>query len=200
MKRQTINLLLLMKKGKPFFISSQRNPPERSGKYTLPGPLVDLKTKILEYYSSIKERFDPHETVCTTLYFADDLVILHPQGIPEGESKRILEDFLYRSEKKHTVWMILDAILAMMGIPLAFLPGPNLFFYYPAARAVSHYFARRGVIRAKNLEKMSFAENASIDIMQENMSRPESVRPEIERLEEEYGFTHIERLIHLSGK
>ena len=199
MKKQTINLLLLKQKGKPFFIASQRNPPERSGKCTIPRPLVSLKIKILEYYSSIKERFDPHETVCTTLYFADHLVVLHPQGIPESESKKILEDFLYRSEKKHTVWMILDTILAVMGIPLAFLPGPNLFFYYPAARAVSHYFARRGVIRAKNLQKKSFAGNASIDIMQENMSCPESVRPEIERLEEEYGFTHVERLIHLSG-
>lgn len=195
MKREPIYLLLFLKSGKPFFIASQRKTPEWSGKHNVPGSLAGLKRKILNFYKDIKEHFDPQESVCSILHFADPLVIIHPQGISSSESEKIFDEFLFQAGKKHSFWLFIDVILALMGGLLTPLPGPNLFFFYPAARAISHYYARRGVNSAKDLQKKSFIPNAAIDIIQKNLTKPESVRSEIAELENNYGFSHVERLI-----
>ena len=200
MKKQKINLLLFMKKGKPFFISSQRNLPSLSEQGRLAGPAAGLKQKILGFYNQFKERFDPQETVCSTLHFANQLHIVHPQRISEQEAARILEDFLSKSRKKHSFWMIIDTILAMMGGILTPIPGPNLFFFYPAARAVSHYFARRGVLNAQALQEKGFTTNSLLDSIQDNIDNLEAVASEIDKLENKYGCIHIERLLNKGRK
>lgn len=196
MKKQKINLLLFMKRGKPFFISSQRDLPSLTGQGRIAGPAAGLKQKILGYYNQFKERFDPQENVCSTLYFASQLHVVHPQNLSESEAAQILDGFLASSRKKHSVWLVIDTILAMMGGVLTPLPGPNLFFFYPAARAISHYFARRGVIRAQALEEKNFTTNSLLDTIQGRSNHLETAAPEIAELEREFGCIHIERLLN----
>ena len=93
--------------------------------------------------------------------------------------------------------MVLDSILALMGGILTPLPGPNLFFFYPAARAVSHYFARKGINTAKALNKKDFTMNSLLDTIQENLTNLEIVENEIDKLEESFRCTHILHLLRL---
>lgn len=198
MEKQVIVLLLFIKKGKPFFIASQPEFTEKSGRSSLPEPVTRLKNKILEFYNKFKERFDPLENVCSTLRFAEEITLMHPGKIPENEARELFNEFLSRSGKKHIVWMFLDTILAMMGGILTPIPGPNLFFFYPAARAVSHYFAGKGVNTAKALEKNAFTANSLIDTIQENITSLETVGTEIDELENLSGCSHIQRLLSLT--
>jgi hypothetical protein len=186
-----------MKKGKPFFIASQPVFPERPGKSRLPEPLLRLKGQILEFYNKFKERFDPQEIVCSTLRFAEEITILHPESMGKDEAETKLSKFLSKSGKKHLVWLWIDGILAMMGGILTPLPGPNLFFFYPAARAISHYFAGKGVDTAKSLGRKTFTANPLLDTIQENITSLESVNAEIEKLENVSGCGHIQRLLSL---
>ena len=195
MEKQKIVLLLFIKKGKPFFIASQPVFPELPGKSALPEPLLRLKNKILEFYAKFKERFDPQENVCSTLRFADEITVLHPDSFTEIEAGKRLNEFLSSSGKKHLVWLCVDTILAMMGGILTPLPGPNLFFFYPAARAVSHYFAGKGVANAKALERKAFTANSLLDTIQENITSLESVSAEIDQLEKICGCGNIQRLL-----
>ncbi|MFH1964458.1 MAG: hypothetical protein ABIJ42_02850 [Acidobacteriota bacterium] len=195
MEKQTITLLLFIKKGRPFLIASQKKPSTRTGKSSFPEPAARLGSKILEFYNKFKENFDPQENVCSTLRYADRIVLVHPMSIPEGDSTEILEQFLNRSGKKHGIWMVLDSILALMGGILTPIPGPNLFFFYPAARAFSHYFARKGVNTANAIEEKDFTTNPLLDTIQNNITDLETVSAEINKLEEVCRCWHIQRLL-----
>ncbi len=197
MEKQTIFLLLFIKKGKPFFIASQPEFAEKTIRSSLPETVLRLKEKILEFYKKFKERFDPQENVCSVLRFSDRITIVHQESIPAAEAAKIFKNFLARSGKKHTVWMVLDSILALMGGILTPLPGPNLFFFYPAARAVSHYFARKGISTAKAINKKDFTVNFLLDTIQENLTNLETVENEIDKLEESFKCTHIMHLLRL---
>lgn len=195
MKKQTITLLLFIKKGRPFFIASQKKPSTHTGKSSFPEPVTRLGKKILEFYNKFKENFDPQENVCSTLRYADRIVLVHPMSIPEVDSAEILKQFFSRSGKKHGLWMVFDSILAIMGVILTPVPGPNLFFFYPAARAVSHYFARKGVNTANTIDRKDFTTNPLLDTIQDNITDLETVSAEITKLEEVCRCRHIQGLL-----
>ncbi len=195
MEKQTITLLLFLKKGNPFFIASQKILPKRSEHSIPTDKMSGLKDKILKFYNDFKEHFDPQENVCSTLHASNRIILVHPGNVTEIEAGRILEEFLVRSRKKHGIWMVIDIILSLMGGILTPLPGPNLFFFYPAARAVSHYFARRGVITALSLDKKDFTINPLLDTIQDNINDLDSVSVEIEELEKSCQCSHIQRLL-----
>lgn len=195
MEKQTITLLLFLKKGKPFFIASQRILPKRSERSISTDKVSVLKDRVLKFYNNFKEQFDPQENVCSTLNSANRIILVHPGNITENEAGRILREFLVRSRKKHGIWMIIDGVLALMGGVLTPLPGPNLFFFYPAARAVSHYFARSGVDTALDLDKKDFTINPLLDTIQDNINNLDKVTVEIEELEKSCLCSHIQRLL-----
>jgi hypothetical protein len=67
--------------------------------------------------------------------------------------------------------MAVDLAITMITIPLSPvlvpLPGPNILFYYPAARMISHFLARRGTLRGAALqaELTSTPEVAEIEVL-----------------------------------
>jgi len=195
MEKQTIPLLLFIKKGKPFFISSQKRLTKNTDKSSLPEPVLRPWRKILGFYANFKENFDPQENVCSTLRHADKIILVHPESITEVESKDIFTKFLNRSGKKHGIWMVINTILSLMGGILTPIPGPNLFFFYPAARAVSHYFARKGVKTAKELDRKDFTTNSLLDTIQKNITDLETMGAEIKKLEEVFMCSHVQRLL-----
>ena len=195
MEKQTVTLLLFFKKEKPFFIASQRILPESGQQSASSEKAIKLKARILEYYNNFKEHFDPQENVCSTLHAANQIVLIHPGNLKPDESSAILENFLKVSRKKHGTWLVVDTILALLGCILTPIPGPNLVFFLPAARAVSHYFAKGGVTTALALEKKDFTTNPLLDTIQENIGNLPGVRDEIAELEELSRCSHIQRLL-----
>ena len=186
MEKQSISILLFLKKDRPFFISCQTEPAWGFRLNRLPGPVSRLVAKILNAYSKFKENFDPQEIVCSTLRFSDRVTIVHPAEISSGDAAEAYRLFLNASGRKHGFWMVLDAILASLGGLLTPLPGPNLFFFYPAARAVSHYFARKGVNTAKAHDKKDFTTNPLLDNIQNSITDLDAADVEIAELEAMY--------------
>lgn len=152
---------------------------------------VRLRRKVRSSYEVIRQRFDYEENLCASLRHATYLNLIHSDRVEESEVQARLIDFLSARQKKHTRWMWMDAGLALIGSLMTPVPGPNIFFMYPAVRATSHYFARKGVDRAKSLSSFTFSTDPLVTIVEENRKELDEVSSQIEELEHRYGFANI---------
>jgi hypothetical protein len=100
------------------------------------------------YYVKLEDRIDPQERVLKAIGLAQRFTI---HFIPKDSGASIGAEFqgvLRRQRLKHIFWFALDLIVS--GVVLVFtpflapIPGPNVFFYYPFLRLLSHYQALRG--------------------------------------------------------
>jgi len=111
-----------------------------------------------EYYLKLEEKLDPSERVLKAMA-ATNRFVVHT-NVPT-EFYRVLR----RERWKHVFWFSIDLVLTAVVLVftpfLAPIPGPNVFFYYPFLRLLSHYRALRGVsaglhstdLRFKNSER-----------------------------------------------
>ncbi|MFQ5739754.1 MAG: hypothetical protein ACE5JX_12145 [Acidobacteriota bacterium] len=159
-----------------------------------------LRGRINDYYQKFKESFDHCERLCGNLRHANRLSVYHCSRLTAGEAEKRLRDFLQFRYSKHNRWLWLDLLAAAPGGALFWLPGPNVFFYYPAVRALGHYLAREGARKAQRVEA-SFEKEALIDSVQENMDQLENIRETLSTLEERYQVESLERqLNHLKDR
>ncbi|MGH9340708.1 MAG: hypothetical protein ACRD1R_14220 [Acidobacteriota bacterium] len=156
------------------------------------GRWEQLKAKAFSLYHQFRERFDYQEKVCAYLRHANRLEVHHPSTMQDSAAARNLGDFLQSRYSKHTRWLWIDGTLALLGSLLTPLPGPNVFFLYPAARAIGHYLARKGAQNALDLDHLSYKKEELIDQIQENLHHLHTVRPQIKELEEKYQINHLE--------
>ena len=91
--------------------------------------------------------------------------------------------------------MIIDGVLALLGSLLTTIPGPNVFFLYPAVRSLSHYFALRGVRKAQRLKMFTFQAELVIDQIQSNMEHLDEVEGQIRELEKRFDLRNLRRLL-----
>lgn len=149
-----------------------------------------LKKQVAEAYKRFQDRLDHGEVVCTKLRKPSRIRVVHsPQADSEDIEKR-LRRFLQVSYSKHTRWLVVDGILSLLGGLLMPLPGPNVFFFYPAARTFGHYLARAGARRASQIE-WEFRSEPLIQKVEENLEQLENASEEIKSLEASY---HLENL------
>lgn len=73
-----------------------------------------------------------------------EAVLVYPADLDEAQAARLLRTALERDRRRHTVWLVVDALLLVLSGLVALIPGPNLLAYYFAFRCVGHYLARRG--------------------------------------------------------
>ena len=107
---------------------------------------------IHDYYLKLEDRIDPTERVLKAMASADEFIV---HTVVPAEFYRLLR----RHAWKHAFWFSVDLLVSAVVIiftpVLAPLPGPNVFFYYPLLRLLSHYRAIRGTLaglRSKNIE------------------------------------------------
>lgn len=107
-------------------------------------------------YYVLEEKIDPMERVFKLMRHASQLRVFHSPMVQEQEAKKNFMALLARNQRKHITWGMVDLVITLITILLSPilvpLPGPNVFFYYPAARLVSHYLARRGSLHGARLE------------------------------------------------
>lgn len=105
---------------------------------------------VREGYYELQNRLDPMEQVFKLMRHAGPMRMHFSSSLSESEARARLKSLLVRQRNRHGAWMIFDGLLALGMVPLApFLvpiPGPNLFFYYPALRTFSHWLAWQGVL------------------------------------------------------
>jgi hypothetical protein len=73
--------------------------------------------------------------------------LIHPDDLPEAQALGMARALLEEDARRHRMWMVIDAALAVACLPVALVPGPNVLGYYFVFRAVGHLFAMRGARR-----------------------------------------------------
>ena len=103
-------------------------------------------------YYELQNRLDPMERVFKRMRHAGPMRVHFSSSLAESEARARLKSLLVGQRNRHGAWMIFDGLLALGMLPLAPvlvpIPGPNLFFYYPALRTFSHWVAWQGVLAA----------------------------------------------------
>lgn len=106
-----------------------------------------------QYYLKLEDKLDPGERVLKAMATTKQFVVYSDAP---ADFFRVL-----RSQRwKHVFWFSLDALLTVVVILLtpilAPIPGPNVFFYYPVLRLLSHWRAIRGASSALNSIDVEF--------------------------------------------
>jgi hypothetical protein len=101
------------------------------------------------YYVKLEDRIDPQERVLKAMGIAERFTIHFVRKENGGSIGAEFHAVLRRQRLKHLGWFAVDLIVAavvLLFTPfLAPIPGPNVFFYYPFLRLMSHYQALCGV-------------------------------------------------------
>jgi hypothetical protein len=117
------------------------------------------------YYPRLEDRIDPQERMVKALNYPGKLVLWHAPGVRAGEE---LGDIVRGHVIKHTTWVVLDGLATSVAIVLAPIlvpiPGPNVFFFYPFLRLLSHVQALRGARRALAGSDIRFRQLADLDL------------------------------------
>ncbi|MBI4446150.1 MAG: hypothetical protein HY645_09580 [Acidobacteria bacterium] len=149
-----------------------------------------LKQKLLSIYHTIEHRFDYQEKLCGELRRAPSIQVCHSPEVDGPRAEKKLREFFQMRYSKHSRWFKIDCVLAVLGSFLVFIPGPNIFFLYPAARAVAHYLAAQGARRAFSLA-FSLRPEPLVQKVQSSLDDLDRVQRPIHLLEREYGIDKL---------
>jgi hypothetical protein len=191
-----MNLLLFERKGVDFFVTGEWKHRPRKPQDSKQGRIEKIRNQIRSAYDKLRHKFDYQENVCSALRHAKELRLIYPTSLERREAETRLNSFLTFRESKHKRWMIIDGVLALFGSILTPIPGPNVFFLYPAVRALSHYLAFRGVRHTQKLKLMTFGAESVIDRIQLNLESLDDVEKEIRELEDRFDLRNLKS--HLS--
>ncbi len=159
-----------------------------------------LKKTVQAGYQTVKERLNHEERFYACLRFATRLRVFYPASTTSETAEKRFRQFLRLGYSKHSRWFWMDALLAFFGIFLMFLPGPNIFFYYPAIRSFGHYQARNGARNALNLSDVVFKSEPLVDEIQNHLDDLDSVVGAIQQLEAEYQMDDLRKLLLQLGE
>lgn len=123
------------------------------------------------YYQRLEDRIDPQERMIKALNYPGTLNVWHAPGVAARE---VFNQRLQRQVYKHTSWVVIDGGLTVVAILLAPIlvpiPGPNVSFFYPFLRLLSHRQALRGARRARSDDSVRFREMPELDGVAERVS------------------------------
>ncbi len=163
-----------------------------------------VKHGVQQAYQRLMDKLDYHERLCSQLRHATDLQVYHPASIDSAEAQERLLAFLKARYLKHSRWVRIDAFFSIVGgivgLPLIPLPGPNILFFYPAARTLGHHLARVGARHALRCGNLVFRSEPLIDQVQTHLQDLETVPDLLEELVERYHLQSLETLLILLGK
>ena len=141
-------------------------------RYRLIAWMGRVLNKGYNYYIRLEDRIDPQERVLKGMALANRFVV---HFIRQGDRGAIGAEFhavLERQRLKHMFWLGIDVVVS--GIVLVFtpflapIPGPNVVFYYPFLRLLSHYGAIRGTTAGLVYRDMEFKSLPGLSSLADN--------------------------------
>jgi hypothetical protein len=119
-----------------------------------------------DYYLKLEDKIDPVERVLKAMASTNQYrVYTH-----DPEAFRLI---LSRQRWKHVFWFSLDFVITGVVIIftpiLAPIPGPNLFFYYPFLRLLSHYRAIQGALSGLHSSEIEFKDLPELRSLEDNL-------------------------------
>jgi hypothetical protein len=119
-----------------------------------------------DYYVKLEDKVDPIERVLKAMASTNRYIVYAREP---GAFQRELK----RQRWKHMFWFSLDFLITGVVIVftpfLAPIPGPNLFFYYPFLRLLSHYRAIRGASSGLNSSDIQFKDLPELRGLEDNL-------------------------------
>ncbi len=119
-----------------------------------------------DYYVKLEDKIDPCERVLKAMASTDRFVV--------HGSKTDFQRGLKRQRLKHLFWFSIDFVLTGVVIVftpvLAPIPGPNVFFYYPFLRLLSHYRAILGAASGLRSIDVQFKDLPELRSLEDNLS------------------------------
>ena len=200
-----MNLLLFQnQKGEPFPVMESAPQKESAPRYLHnerefhTNRWRRFKSEVKRYYRLLETKLDYQERLCSDLRHAHHLEVHHASSLGQESARRDFTKFLKNRYKKHFTWLWIDGVLAILGSVLTPVPGPNVFFFYPAARTLGHYFAMKGAKKILADGSFSLHSEPLIDEIQGQLDELETVKPVIEALEKRYNVptlgSHLRKL------
>src|SRR5438105_2900177 len=119
-----------------------------------------------DYYVKLEDKIDPCERVLKAMASTATFVVYG--------SKSQFESVLKRQRLKHLFWFSIDFVLT--GIVIVFtpvlapIPVPNVFFYYPFLRLLSHYRAILGAASGLRSSDVQFKDLPELRSLEDNLS------------------------------
>src|SRR5262245_46411122 len=83
------------------------------------------------YYVRFEARIDPLERVLKAMSSAGRFRVIHSPAWTHESAYKEMRTKLRRQGVKHLFWAVLDLLLSVAAIALAFIPGPNVVGWYP---------------------------------------------------------------------
>ena len=124
------------------------------------------------YYVRLEDRIDPQERVLKAMGIADRFVVHFIRKDDGGSIGAEFQEVLKRQRLKHIFWFVIDlvvcGIMVLFTPVLAPIPGPNVFFYYPFLRLLSHYRAIRGAKAGIAYEGLEFKSLPGLSSLADN--------------------------------
>jgi hypothetical protein len=120
-----------------------------------------------DYYLRLEDKIDPVERVLKAMA-STRCYVVHTNA--RAEFHRVLK----RQRWKHVWWFSIDFLVTGVVIIftpiLAPIPGPNVFFYYPFLRLLSHYRALIGTVSGLKSGDVQFKDLPELSGLEENLS------------------------------
>ena len=124
------------------------------------------------YYVKLEDRIDPQERVLKAMGIAERFTIHFIRKENGGSIDSEFQGVLRRQRLKHVGWFVVDLIISgvvVLFTPfLAPIPGPNIFFYYPFLRLLSHYQALRGTRVGLTYQDLEFKSLPGVSSVTDN--------------------------------
>jgi hypothetical protein len=116
----------------------------------------NLTIVVRDYYNRLEYKIDPMEHIFKCMRHASEIRLHYASALTETRAAEMLERLFGRQNKKHLFWFGVDCALTVVAILLSPIlipiPGPNILFYYPGLRTISHFLAWRGVLHGRRLK------------------------------------------------
>ena len=119
--------------------------------------LSGLIRTVRDTYFRLEDKIDPMERIFKRMGKSKSFKLFCSAKLKDSETIRRLNSLLIYQRRRHAIWLLIDTGLAIGALGLTpFLvpiPGPNIFLYFPALRAFSHYLACQGITNGLRLGK-----------------------------------------------
>ena len=147
------------------------------------------------YYIKLEAKLDPVERVLKAMDSATRFVVIHSTS---RDGKLVRGDFfayLRRQRTKHIFWFVVDLLLSVASLAIAWVPGPNVVGWYPFLRSLSHFRAFSGARGALRSNAVEFKGLPELHRLEENLQAPGFDRKTIHALVEDLKVRGLEQFL-----
>jgi hypothetical protein len=147
------------------------------------------------YYVRLEARLDPVERVLKAMESAGSYVVLHSDSEDSALRRRQFFGYLRRQRAKHIFWFVVDLLLSIASLAIAWLPGPNVVGWYPFLRSISHFRAFSGTLSALRSNRVEFKGLPQLHRLEENLQAPGFDRKSIHGIVEDLRISGLEQFL-----